>query len=423
MAASDAKPVPIKDTAFRVSFPILDADGDLVTGATTPDSEFSEDAATFADCASEATEIATSSGMYYLELASTEMGGDTVVVIVKTATAGAKTTPIVLYPQSAANPINVNVQAISTDSTAADNLELWFDGTGYNASTSTIGTATAIAAGGITASSIAADAIGASELAADAVAEIADAVWDEAMSGHLTLGTYGQLMRGIGLTGEVNDVAASTTVFVVDGFTEATDDHFNGCTIRFTSGANAGAVRTIIDYTGATQTITLGQALTDAPADNDDFVILPGEFGGGTLAQVCRLFVTILDQSTGQLDSGSLASGTITADSIARDAIGAAELADGAITAATFAAGAIDAAAIAAGAVDEILDEAMTEIGSVPAVTASFRDALRWMFALSRNKITQTATTQLLRNDADAATICTAAVSDDGTTAIRAEWA
>src|SRR3990167_7115049 len=271
MAASDAKPVPIKDTAFRVSFPILDADGDLVTGATTPDSEFSEDAATFADCASEATEIATSSGMYYLELASTEMGGDTVVVIVKTATAGAKTTPIVLYPQSAANPINVNVQAISTDSTAADNLELWFDGTGYNASTSTIGTATAIAASGITAGSIATDAIGAAELAADAVAEIADAVWDEAMSGHLTLGTYGQAMRGLGLTGQVNDVAPAAGSFILGDFTEATADHFNGMKVIFTSGALLGQGRVITDYAVTTQLATFAEAFTEAPANGDDY--------------------------------------------------------------------------------------------------------------------------------------------------------
>lgn len=216
-------------------------------------------------------------------------------------------------------------------------------------------TAAKFAAGAIDAAAIAADAIGASELAADAVAEIADAVWDEALSGHTTLATFGQVLNALGMrTGEVNDVAATTTVFVVDGFTEATNDHFNGSIIVFTSGALTGQARTINDYTGATQTITLGEALTDAPANNDDFVIIPGPFQGGTLAQVLRLFITILDQSTGQLDSGSLANDTITAASIATDAIGAAELADGAITAATFAAGAIDAAALAADAGTEI---------------------------------------------------------------------
>lgn len=46
--------------------------------------------------------------------------------------------------------------------------------------------------GAITAGVIAADAIGASELAADAVAEIADAVWDEARAGHVAAGSFGE---------------------------------------------------------------------------------------------------------------------------------------------------------------------------------------------------------------------------------------
>ena len=46
-----------------------------------------------------------------------------------------------------------------------------------------------------------------------------------------------------------------------------------------------------------------------------------------------------------------------------------------------------------------------------------------WLFALARNKLTQTATTQAVRNDTDAADIATAATSDDGTTATRGEWA
>lgn len=101
MASTDARPVPRKSVAFRVTFPILDADGDLVTGAAGLDSEISKDGGTFADCTNEATEIATSSGMYYLDLTSTEMGADTVAIIVKTSTAGAKTTPMVIYPEEA----------------------------------------------------------------------------------------------------------------------------------------------------------------------------------------------------------------------------------------------------------------------------------------------------------------------------------
>ena len=71
--------------------------------------------------------------------------------------------------------IDANVGAISSDATAADNAEAFFDGTGYAGTNNvipTVSSVTAIATGGITAGSIAADAIGASELAADAVTEI-----------------------------------------------------------------------------------------------------------------------------------------------------------------------------------------------------------------------------------------------------------
>lgn len=141
MASTDARPIPIKNTAYRAVFPILDADGDLVTGAASLDSEVSKDQGTFADCTNEATEIATSSGMYYLDLTSTEMNADCVAVIVKTATSGAKTTVLVFYPQesgdiktdvqsyggsagtfSGGRP-EVNVSHLAGDATAAANLK------------------------------------------------------------------------------------------------------------------------------------------------------------------------------------------------------------------------------------------------------------------------------------------------------------
>lgn len=141
MAASDARPIPTKNVAFRVTFPLLDADGDLVTGAASLDSEVSKDGGTFADCTNEATEIATSSGMYYLDLTSTEMNADTVAIIIKSSSA--KTTPIVLYPQEAGD-IKVDVESISGDTTAANNAESFFDGTGYAGTNNVIPTVTTL---------------------------------------------------------------------------------------------------------------------------------------------------------------------------------------------------------------------------------------------------------------------------------------
>jgi hypothetical protein len=96
MASGDAVPFPAKNVAYRATFPLYDATGSLVTGATSPDSEVSKDGGTFADCTNEATEIATASGVYYLDLTATEMNANTVAVIVKSGTA--KTQVLVFYP-------------------------------------------------------------------------------------------------------------------------------------------------------------------------------------------------------------------------------------------------------------------------------------------------------------------------------------
>ena len=92
-------PYPVYAAPWGIAFSVFDADGDLVTGMTTPDSEVSLNGDTFADCTNEAVEIATSSGMYYLLLTAAELTADVVSIIVKSATSGMKTTPIVLYPR------------------------------------------------------------------------------------------------------------------------------------------------------------------------------------------------------------------------------------------------------------------------------------------------------------------------------------
>jgi hypothetical protein len=93
-----------------------------------------------------------------------------------------------------------------------------------------------------------------------------------------------------------------------------------------------------------------------------------------------------------------------------------------AITAAAIATGAIDADALAADAVTEIWAKAMSDLTAVPGITASVLDAINWMFALSRNLITQTATTQIVKKDDGTTTLGTSTQSDDGTVHTRGEW-
>lgn len=62
------------------------------------------------------------------------------------------------------------------------------------------------------------------------------------------------------------------------------------------------------------------------------------------------------------------------------------------------------------------------EPAAAPSWTSTIAEWFAWLGALSRNKITQTSSTQAIRNDADAGNIATAAVSDDGTTTVRGEF-
>lgn len=80
-------------------------------------------------------------------------------------------------------------------------------------------------------------------------------------------------LEGGGLGLVVSTCAAgSTTTSIVTNLTEATDDHYNGRVITFTTGALLGQTTSISDYNGTTKTLTV-VALTEAPADTNQFVI------------------------------------------------------------------------------------------------------------------------------------------------------
>lgn len=342
-------------------------------------------------------------------------------------------------------------------------------------------TATSIANDAITAAKIANGAIDAATFAAGAIDATAIAT-DAIGSAQLSQAAANKIIQAVSGTAD----SGSTTTVVDAERTEADTDYWKGSFICFTSGTISGQVRRITAFNAATDTITFAPATTQAVGTNT-YIILRSSFAeilvnainaGAVDASaiatdaidadaiaanaidagaIATGAITAAKFAAGAIDAAAIATGAIDADAIAADAITAAKIANGAIDAATFAASAIDATAIATGAitsakfaagaidaaaiaadaigaselatdaVNEIRDavwaKAMAELGAVPGVTASTLDALQWLFLLSRNKVTQTATTQLLRNDADSATIGTSTVSDDGTTFVRGEFA
>ena len=82
----------------------------------------------------------------------------------------------------------------------------------------------------------------------------------------------GQIIPG---TVDTTAVGATNTSFESDDITEATNDHYNGRTLLFTSGDLIGQATSISDYTtnGGNGVFTV-VALTEAPADNVTFIII-----------------------------------------------------------------------------------------------------------------------------------------------------
>lgn len=294
MAATDATAIPIKNQAYRVTFAIYDNDGDTVTAAAALDSEVSKDGGTFADCTNEATEIATSSGVYYLDLTATEMNADTVAIIVKTTTTDAKTTVIVLYPAEPADII-VNVKKVNgTDQTAGDlaalitTVDTVVDAIEVDTQDiqSKIGTPSNLGSGATVAGNLTdiesqTDDIGAAGAGLTAVPW--NAAWDAQVESEVTDALVALHLDHLVLASGSLAVGGghTTTQVVSDNLPVASRlaDFYNNCVMVFTSGPNAGTANKISDtqWDGFVHTLVFsaaGTAWPATPADGNTFVIL-----------------------------------------------------------------------------------------------------------------------------------------------------
>ena len=112
MASTDARPVPRKNAAFRHYFAIRKNDGTLITTWAGMDSEVSLDGAAFSDCTNEATEIGTS-GCGYIDLTSSEMNADAVMLKVTVTNTDALPLVFVLFPEEVGD-YRIDASALAT---------------------------------------------------------------------------------------------------------------------------------------------------------------------------------------------------------------------------------------------------------------------------------------------------------------------
>lgn len=232
----------------------------------------------------------------------------------------------------------------------------------------------------------------------------ASAVWGVATR-VLTAGTNIVLAKGTGITG-FNDLSAAQVNTEAD-----------------TALSDVGLTTTITGRIDAAMTTRASQTSVDDLPTNAELATALGTADDAVLAAIAAL--NNLSQANVRAAVGLATANLDTQlDALPTNAELATALAsaDDAVLAAIAALNNLSAAQVNAEVLDVIQTDTHAEVASVPAANASLALKIGWMFLLARNKITQTATTQLVRNDADSATVGTSVISDDATTFVRGEY-
>jgi hypothetical protein len=275
----------------------------------------------------------------------------------------------------------------------------------------------------ITASSLASDTLTAAKIAADVSAEIADAVWDEATSGHTSAGTFGEWYQP--LRQNTAQAGGASTV-TLDASASATNDIYKNQAIHILSGTGAGQTRIITAYNGTTKVATVNTAWATNPASDSVFQVLAnGEDGSISPAGIAD---AVWDEARADhVTAGSFGQGVASVQGNVTGSVASVTGAVGSVTGnVTGSVGSLAAQAKAdvnAEVLDVLVTDTFAEPSAPPNATSSIKDKINWVFVGARNKQTQTATTSTIRNAADAGNIAQATVSDDGTTATRGRWA
>ena len=455
-SASDAHPYPIFNARFRVTFPILDADGDLVTGAAGLDSEASQNQGTFADCTNEATEIATSSGMYYLDLIATELDTQQTAVIIKTSTSGGKTTPMVLYPKRLplirAGTAQAGAASTITLDSGASAVDTYYVGCYVNVTndspSNVLGQARLIIGYvGSTKVATVEGTYGTNPSSASTFEVLATDLWIQRLADVNALLGVAVATPTIPGVPEVDVTHLNGVAQSLLDLKDFADDGYDPATNKV---QGVVLVDTLTTYTGNTPQTGDSFARLGAPAGASVSADISSRASAAALATVqadtddiqTRLPAALVG---GRIDAsvGAMAAGTVTAAAVATDAIDADALAASAvteiqaglatptnITAGTITtvtnltnaptAGDLTAAmkaAVNAEVVDALNVDTYAEPGQgIPAATTTLVAKIGFLYKAWRNRSNQTATAYKLFND-DAVTVDQkSTVSDDATT-------
>jgi hypothetical protein len=220
---------------------------------------------------------------------------------------------------------------------------------------------------------------------------VADAVWDEARSGHVTAGTFGEKVNAeldSATATQIDTIEAALTTLGSDSTTverSVSDTNaitfswpVSGATITGTAslnngsyGAVAGAIAFLRTETGR-HYYTLAYNVADRPAAEGQvrYKFVDGTYTGYVVLRTVNL---------------------------------------------------VTAAQVNAQVLDVLSVDTFGELSSPPAATSSLKDKLGWLFMWARNRSTQSATQRKLYADDATTIVSTETVGDDGTTFTKGE--
>ena len=247
-----------------------------------------------------------------------------------------------LFAASATGELPADVVKVSGDATAADNLELMYDGTGYAGGTAKLTVNATLIEGSdatdqinaacdaaivtygldhLVSASVAGGDITDNSIVAKLVSKESTADWDDYVNttdslqairdrgdGSWTTGAGGsppQLMQNT----TIASLASQTSFTLTAG--SADDDAYNDAVIVITDQSTGvqKAHGTISDYTGSSKTVTLGAdpgIFTMATGDTVDIIAPLGSGGGGSAPSAAAVADAVWDEAT----SGHTTSGT-----------------------------------------------------------------------------------------------------------------
>jgi hypothetical protein len=216
--------------------------------------------------------------------------------------------------------------------------------------------------------------------------QIVDEVWDEDATAHQTQGTFGQA---------IGDPVADTNTIYKGVVTDAT-------------GANVAVDVVAVKAETASVQSDTNDIQTRLPA-----ALVSGRMDSNLQAGANNVITDAMVASDVTIASVTGSVGSVTG------AVGSVTGAVGSVTVVSDKTG----YRLSATGVDDILDEPITEPSAVFAWGgASLRSIIGWVGAYSRNKRTSSATSQVVRNDANSADIATSASSEAAGVVTRDEW-